>query len=315
MKKLVFIWMLLFCLFLGMIPVYAQSYTVTVPVSYTCTKSTSTTINFKNDETGNSNEYTLSNNTKKNIEFHYSSLGTYHYTVTRETGNDKSMTYEQKTYKVIIFLERTDDDQIRPNVVIYLADTKEKLSEVSYVDQVNAASDADHQTVDEDTIHKDGTDNPAHVDNQTTDPSKDTKDNSGDKSKSKSKDQDKSDHKSSKSSKTSKSSKSSKNSSSNGGAGTRTSKNGKNGGSSTTGGSANDSSSANGKNGTMNNGQNGATDATNGSLENGTNGSSKNGTNGIIGTINTGDATSFVKWIILMIMSLVGMVMIMKRKE
>lgn len=313
MKKLVFIWMLLFCLFLGMIPVYAQSYTVTVPVSYTCTKSTSTTINFKNDETGNNSEYTLSNNTKKNIEFHYSSLGTYHYTVTREAGNDKSMTYDQKTYKVIIFLERTDDDQIRPNVVIYLADTKEKLSEVSYVDKVNAASDADHQTVDEDTIHKDGTDNPAHVDNQTTDPSKDTKDNSGDKSKSK--DQDKSDHQSSKSSKTSKSSKSSKNSSSNGGAGTRTSKNGKNGGSSTTGGSANDSSSANGKNGTMNNGQNGATDATNGSLENGTNGSSKNGTNGIIGTINTGDATSFVKWIILMIMSLVGMVMIMKRKE
>lgn len=300
-------------LFFRMTPVKAQSYEITVPVSYTCTKSVNSKIIFRSDETGSQSEYTFASNTKKDIALSYSSLGTYHYTVIKEAGSDSTITYDQKTYKVIVSLTKTETDTIRKSVIVYLEGSIEKLSEISYVDVVNSSSDSDTQN---NTVpNNSGVQTNDNKNNQSSDSdnSSTTKDKSSSKS-SKKKNNTNSSNKSSKSkNSTSKNSKSKSSSSSySGGDGTNTSNSGKNGDSSS---SASSSYSANGKNGTMNNGQNGATDATNGSLENGTNGSSKNGTNGIIGTINTGDATSFVKWIILMIMSLVGMVMIMKRKE
>lgn len=62
----------------------------------------------------------------------------------------------------------------------------------------------------------------------------------------------------------------------------------------------------------MNNGQNGTSDASSGSSSE--NGNGSNSGNGVLHAIQTGDATTFIQWIILMIASFIGMVVIKRRK-
>lgn len=307
MKKWISVWLLLFMLFFAAIPVRAQSYVVSVPVSYTCKKDVSGKIIFTSDETHTQRAYTFTNNTKKEIPLSYSSLGTYRYTITKEKGSDANITYDERTYKVIVSLTRSETDTIRTTVIVYLQGSIEKLSEISYVDVVNSSSDSD--TKNNTVPNNSGVQTNDNKNNQSSDSdnSSTTKDKSSSKS-SKKKNNTNSRNKSSKSkNSTSKNSKSK--SSSSGGDGTNTSNSGKNGDSSS---SASSSDSANGKNGTMNNGQNGTSDASSGSSNENENGS--NSGNGVLHAIETGDATTFIQWIILMIASFIGMVVIKRRK-
>ena len=138
MKKFTMISLLLFMLFFNIVPAFAESYVVQVPVSYTG-PSGSTRIIFTNQETKHQSSYTIDRQTKA-ITLTYTSLGTYHYTVTKEAGEDTNTHYDDRTYQVIISLTRTNNDVIRKSIIVYLASDLTKLSEITYTDHRQAAA-------------------------------------------------------------------------------------------------------------------------------------------------------------------------------
>ena len=119
-------------LFFNIVPAFAESYIVQVPVSYTG-PSGSTRIIFTNQETKHQSSYTIDRQTKA-ITLTYTSLGTYHYTVTKEAGEDTNTHYDDRTYQVIISITRTNNDVIRKSIIVYLASDLTKLSEITYTD-------------------------------------------------------------------------------------------------------------------------------------------------------------------------------------
>lgn len=303
MKKFTMISLLLFMLFFNIVPAFAESYIVQVPVSYTG-PSGSTRIIFTNQETKHQSSYTIDRHTKV-LSLSYTSLGTYHYTVTKEAGEDTNTHYDDRTYQVIISLTRTNNDVIRKSIIVYLASDLTKLSEITYTDHRQAAA------MDRDS-NQANTQNQAAVHDRRQTNTQQQAINKDKKAKAKSQ--------SSKASGTKKKAKGQKAKAKNQAASSLA---GKSKASSQTG----SSSAFSGKDGTdsSNMGENddhssaaSASDAAHGknkqmhNSQDGTSTSSQSSESA--GSIHTGDTTSFVQWIVLMIASLMGMVVMKKRK-
>lgn len=303
MKKFTMISLLLFMLFFNIVPAFAESYIVQVPVSYTG-PSGSTRIIFTNQETKHQSSYTIDRQTKA-ITLTYTSLGTYHYSVTKEAGQDTDILYDDRTYQVIISLTRTNNDVIRKSIIVYLASDLTKLSEITYTDHRQAAAmdrdsnqantqnqaavhDRRQTNTQQQAINKD---KKAKAKSQSSKASGTKKKAKGQKAKAKNQAAPSLAGKSKASSQTGSSSASS------GEDGTDTSSAGENDDRSA---SANGSDAGQGKNGQMHKSQDGTSTSSQSSES--------------AGSIHTGDTTSFVQWIVLMIASLMGMVMMKKRK-
>lgn len=291
MKKFTMISLLLFMLFFNIVPAFAESYIVQVPVSYTG-PSGSTRIIFTNQETKHQSSYTIDRQTKA-ITLTYTSLGTYHYTVTKEAGEDTNTHYDDRTYQVIISLTRTNNDVIRKSIIVYLASDLTKLSKITYADYRQSAA-ADQSQTDPTQPASDGKDQkqPDQREKQSHDVQAQTKTAAASKKKAKSQAA-----KASAAKKKNKTDSGSKSSSSSGEDGTDTSSAGENDDRSA---SANGSDAGQGKNGQMHKSQDGTSTSSQSSES--------------AGSIHTGDTTSFVQWIVLMIASLMGMVVMKKRK-
>ncbi len=303
MKKFTMISLLLFMLFFSITPAFAESYVVQVPVSYTGIQDSARII-FTSEETRHQSIYTIDRQTKA-ISLSYTSLGTYHYSVTKEAGQDTNILYDDRTYQVIISLTRTNNDVIRKSIIVYLASDLTKLSEITYTDHRQAAAmDRDSNqanTQNQAAVHdrrKTNTqqqainkDKKAKAKSQSSKASGTKKKAKGQKAKAKNQ------AASSLAGKSKASSQTGSSSASSGKDGTDSSNMGENDDHSA---SANGSDAAHGKNKQMHNSQE-ATSTQNQSAQN-------------EGIIHTGDTTTFVQWIILMMGSLIGMVMMKKRK-
>lgn len=304
MKKFTMISLLLFMLFYNIVPAFAESYIVQVPVSYTG-PSGSTRIIFTNQETKHQSSYTIDRQTKV-LSFTYTSLGTYHYTVTKEAGEDTNTHYDDRTYQVIISLTRTNNDVIRKSIIVYLASDLTKLSKITYTDHRQAAAmdrdsnqantqnqaavhDRRQTNTQQQAINKD---KKAKAKSQSSKASGTKKNAKGQKAKAKNQAA-----KASAAKKKNKTDSGSKSSASSGKDGTDSSNMGENDDHSS---AASASDAAYGKNKQMHNSQE-ATSTQNQSAQN-------------EGVIHTGDTTTFVQWMILMMGSLIGMVMMKKRK-